>query len=91
MEGIDQPTAAIVHNNIVAASLAAAAAGGASKKAAADALRRLEGLFERTDGRLNAALEVWDTPLSDGKPCCDKRAHLVRLDDHAAACRFSIA
>jgi hypothetical protein len=55
MDGLDQPTAAVVHNNVAAAGLAA---GVVSKKAAADALRRLEGLFERSGGRLTPALEV---------------------------------
>jgi hypothetical protein len=55
MEGLDQPTAAVVHNNAVAAGLAA---GVVSKRAAADALKRLEGLFERAGGNLSAALEV---------------------------------
>ena len=55
MEGLDQPTAAVVHNNAVATGLMVSAV---SKKAAADALKRLEGLFERAGGRLSAALEV---------------------------------
>jgi hypothetical protein len=55
MEGLDQPTAAVVHNNVAAAGLAA---GVVSKKAAADVLRRLEGLFERSGSNLTAALEV---------------------------------
>lgn len=58
MEGVDQPTAAVVRNNVAVAACAAAAAGGALKKAAADALKRLEGLYQRTDGRLAAALEA---------------------------------
>jgi hypothetical protein len=55
MEGLDQPTAAVVHNNAVATGSAVSVM---SKKAAADALKRLEGLFERAGGRLSAALEV---------------------------------
>lgn len=62
MEGLDEPTAAVVRNNVVAAELSQAAAGGALKKATADALKRLEGLFERGGGvgqpRLAQALEV---------------------------------
>ena len=67
MEGLDQPTAAVVHNNTAAAGLAA---GVVSKKAAADTLRRLEGLFERSGGHLTAALEVrWllTTPVQSSK------------------------
>ena len=61
MEGLDEPTAAMVRNN-AAADACSRASAAAPKKAAADALKRLDGLFERagTDGqpKLAPSLEV---------------------------------